>query len=247
MESNSYEHIQDPRVYHLKDTDEERHGAYRMVVELPLSDGIHYFGMQGLQGWSDPPILDNPSLTKTINGREYDIFVDGDRIPMVAWHRGDNSYWVSNDLLNTLTNDQMVGIARSANVIIPNQKPRKGTGEAMTGEREPIGVIGVGWVGLVTAACFAELGHPVIARDILAEKVEALSRGETTIHEPGLGELLARNAERLTFTTDMGELLDGARLLFVCVDTPPTRSGDADLSRVRSVVEELAATATTSW
>lgn len=111
----------------------------------------------------------------------------------------------------------------------------------MSPEKEPIGVIGVGWVGLVTAACFAEVGHPVIARDILAEKVESLSRGEVTIHEPGLGELLERNAERLTFTTDMGELLDGARLLFVCVDTPPTRSGDADLSRVRAVVDELPA------
>jgi len=111
----------------------------------------------------------------------------------------------------------------------------------MSAEREPIGVIGVGWVGLVTAACFAEVGHQVIARDILPEKVESLSRGEITIHEPGLGELLKRNAERLTFTTDMSELLEGAKLLFVCVDTPPTRSGDADLSRVRSVVEELPA------
>ncbi len=111
----------------------------------------------------------------------------------------------------------------------------------MSAEKQPIGVVGVGWVGLVTAACFAELGHPVIARDIVAEKVESLSRGETTIHEPGLDELLARNAERLTFTTDMEELLDSARLLFVCVDTPPTVSGDADLSRVRSVVEELRA------
>jgi UDPglucose 6-dehydrogenase len=109
----------------------------------------------------------------------------------------------------------------------------------MSGEREPIGVIGVGWVGLVTAACFAELGHPVFARDILPGKVEALSRGETTIHEPGLGELLTRNAERLTFTTEMSRVLGAARLLFVCVDTPPTTSGDADLSRVRSVVEEL--------
>ena len=111
----------------------------------------------------------------------------------------------------------------------------------MNAEKQPVGVIGVGWVGLVTAACFAELGHPVIARDIVSEKVESLSRGETTIHEPGLDELLARNAERLTFTTDMGELLESARLLFVCVDTPPTVSGDADLSRVRSVVEELRA------
>ncbi|MGH2976503.1 MAG: LCP family protein [Solirubrobacterales bacterium] len=124
-ESNSYEHVQDPRVYHFKDTDGERHGAYRMVVQLPLPDGMHYFGVQGVQGWADPPILDSPSLTKTINGREYEIYVDGDRLPVVAWHRGDNSYWVSNDLLNTLTNDQMIGIARSASVMIPNPK-RKG-------------------------------------------------------------------------------------------------------------------------
>jgi UDPglucose 6-dehydrogenase len=109
----------------------------------------------------------------------------------------------------------------------------------MSEQREPVGVIGVGWVGLVTAACFAELGHPVIARDIVPEKVESLSRGEVAIHEPGLEDLLRRNAERLTFTTDMGELLAKARLLFVCVDTPPTYSGDADLSRVRAVVQEL--------
>jgi UDPglucose 6-dehydrogenase len=106
-------------------------------------------------------------------------------------------------------------------------------------EKEPIGVIGVGWVGLCTAACFAELGHPVIARDILAAKVDSLTRGEVPIHEPGLPELVQRNAERLRFTTDMGELLDGAELLFCCVDTPPLYSGDADLSRVEAVVDEL--------
>jgi UDPglucose 6-dehydrogenase len=111
----------------------------------------------------------------------------------------------------------------------------------MSEQLEPVGVIGVGWVGLVTAACFAELGHDVVARDIVPEKVEALSRGEVAIHEPGLEDLLRRNAERITFTTDMDELLEGARLLFVCVDTPPTYSGDADLSRVRSVVQELPA------
>jgi UDPglucose 6-dehydrogenase len=109
----------------------------------------------------------------------------------------------------------------------------------MSEERHAVGVIGVGWVGLVTAACFAELGHRVIARDIVAEKVESLARGETTIHEPGLEDLLRRNLERITFTTEMPALLEGARLLFVCVDTPPTYSGDADLSRVRAVIEEL--------
>jgi UDPglucose 6-dehydrogenase len=106
-------------------------------------------------------------------------------------------------------------------------------------EKEPIGVIGVGWVGLCTAACFAELGHPVYARDILPEKVESLTRGEVPMHEPGLPELVQRNAERLSFTTDMREVLDNAELLFCCVDTPPTYSGDADLSRVEAVIDEL--------
>jgi len=108
-----------------------------------------------------------------------------------------------------------------------------------TSEMPPVGVIGVGWVGLVTAACFAELGHEVYARDVVPEKVASLSQGEVTFHEPGLAELIRRNQQRLHFTTDMAEVLDRARLLFVCVDTPPTYSGDADLSRVRSVVDDL--------
>ena len=105
--------------------------------------------------------------------------------------------------------------------------------------KEPIGVVGVGWVGLVTAACFASQGHEVWAMDVDAGKIERLSRGELTIHEPGLGDLLRGNSERLNFTTSMDELLGGARLLFCCVDTPPTYSGDADLSRVRAVVAQL--------
>lgn len=124
-ESNSYLHVQDPRVYHFKDTDGDRHGAYRMVITLDLPDGTHYFGVQGIQGWSDPPILSGPSIDQEIRGREYEIFLDGDRIKLIAWHRGDNTYWVSNSLLRVLTNDQMVGMARSARVVIPNTKPRK--------------------------------------------------------------------------------------------------------------------------
>jgi LCP family protein required for cell wall assembly len=126
-ETDPYEHIVDPRVYHLKDQDGNRHGAYRMVATLELPDGVHYFGVQGIQGWSDPPILNDPSLTETIHGREYDIFLDGDRIKMIAWHRGDNTYWVSNSVLRVLTNDQMVGIARSAKVKIPHQKRKNRT------------------------------------------------------------------------------------------------------------------------
>ena len=106
-------------------------------------------------------------------------------------------------------------------------------------DRETIGVVGVGWVGLVTAACFAEVGHEVRAMDVDEAKVEALRSGEVPIHEPGLPELVQRNAERLDFTTSMDDVLDAARLLFVCVDTPPTYSGDADLSRVHAVVAGL--------
>jgi polyisoprenyl-teichoic acid--peptidoglycan teichoic acid transferase len=125
VESNSYEHIVDPRVYHLKDDDGNRHAAYRMVLVAELSDGTHYVGVQGIRGWEDPPILSNPSLTKTINGRDFDIYVDGDRVKLVAWHRGENSYWISNDLLQSLTNEQMVGMARSADVIVPKPKKKK--------------------------------------------------------------------------------------------------------------------------
>src|SRR5512144_2035590 len=109
----------------------------------------------------------------------------------------------------------------------------------MSEQLEPVGVIGVGWVGLVTAACFAELGHEVWARDIVSEKVEALNRGEVPIHEPGLPELVRKHAERLHFTTEMSDVAEHAELLLCCVDTPPTYSGDADLSRVEAVLAEL--------
>jgi LCP family protein required for cell wall assembly len=134
VESNPYEKVIDPYIYRIKDgldKDSNRYEAYRMVLVAELSDGTHYFGVQGIRGWSDPPILDNPSLTKTIHGREYDIYVDGDRVKLVAWHRGENSYWISNDLLESFTGDQMLGMARSADVIVAQNKPKakKGTKE----------------------------------------------------------------------------------------------------------------------
>jgi UDPglucose 6-dehydrogenase len=110
-------------------------------------------------------------------------------------------------------------------------------------DKPPIGVIGVGWVGLVSAACFAELGHDVWCRDIDAAKVDSLRKGSVPIYEPGLEDLVARNSERLHFELDLAPLMEHARLLFVCVDTPPTYSGDADLSRVEAVIEELPASA----
>ena len=108
-----------------------------------------------------------------------------------------------------------------------------------TPEREPIGVIGTGYVGLCTAVGFAELGSDVWCIDIDAAKIEALKGGEVPIHEPGLEEALERNRERLNFSTDLADALEHARLLFVAVGTPPTYSGDADLSAVHAVVEAM--------
>jgi UDPglucose 6-dehydrogenase len=108
-------------------------------------------------------------------------------------------------------------------------------------EREPIGVIGTGYVGLVTAAGFAELGSDVYCVDIDAEKIARLKRGEIPIYEPGLEELVTSNSERLHFSTTLADALEHARLLFVAVGTPPTYSGDADLSAVNAVVDAMPA------
>ena len=111
----------------------------------------------------------------------------------------------------------------------------------MADQRKRIAVFGAGYVGLVTGACFAELGHRVTVRDVLPERIEGLRRGEVPIFEPGLDELLARNGERLSFTLDVAEAMDGVEFVYVAVGTPPTYSGDADLSAVWTVIDELPA------
>ncbi|MGW3148876.1 UDP-glucose dehydrogenase family protein [Streptomyces sp. NPDC001177] len=104
-------------------------------------------------------------------------------------------------------------------------------------------MFGAGYIGLVTGACLAELGHRVVVRDVNPEKVRVLEAGDVPIYEPGLGDMMARNKERLSFTLDVAQALDGAEVAYVCVDTPPSASGDADLSKVWSVVRSLAGAA----
>jgi UDPglucose 6-dehydrogenase len=105
----------------------------------------------------------------------------------------------------------------------------------------PIGVVGTGYVGLVSAVCFAHLGHDVVCMDVDAAKIARLERGEVPIYEPGLEKLVADNHGRLSFTTSYDDLLSAARILFIAVDTPPSPSGDADLSRVQHATREIAA------
>src|SRR3712207_5558356 len=109
----------------------------------------------------------------------------------------------------------------------------------MNTERAPIGVIGTGYVGRVTAAGLAEVGNDVYCIDIDEAKIERLKNGEIPIYEPGLAELVEKHRGRLHFSTDIDDALEHALLLFVAVDTPPSYSGDADFTAVFKVVESM--------
>ena len=100
-------------------------------------------------------------------------------------------------------------------------------------------VVGAGYVGLVTVACMAELGHHIVAMDVDADKVEKLRKGGVPIYEPGLTELIAKHRERIEFTTDHTHAYGSGEFIFLCVDTPPTASGDADLSRIWQAIDNL--------
>jgi UDPglucose 6-dehydrogenase len=105
-----------------------------------------------------------------------------------------------------------------------------------------IAVVGTGYVGLVTGACFADLGHEVACVDISDERVGSLRQGKIPIHESGLEEVVARGLEsgRLRFTTEHAEAMRGAQVVFICVQTPSADDGSADLSFVQAAAEDLA-------
>ena len=103
-----------------------------------------------------------------------------------------------------------------------------------------IAVVGSGYVGLVAGACLADLGHDVMVVDNDQEKLAALRRGEVPIHEQFLPELLQRHRDRrLHFSDDLHAAVRASSAIFVAVGTPPTDSGDADLSFVESVAREI--------
>lgn len=104
-------------------------------------------------------------------------------------------------------------------------------------------IIGSGYVGLVSGACFAEVGHHVICVDNDKRKVDALLAGKIPIYEPGLEELVLQNvaAKRLQFTTSTEEGVDGSDVIFIAVPTPPQADGSVDLSYIEKVAREIAA------
>ena len=105
-----------------------------------------------------------------------------------------------------------------------------------------ISIIGSGYVGLVTGACFADVGHHVICVDNDSEKVKQLKAGEIPIYEPGLEEIVHRNvsAQRLHFTGNIQEAVERSQIIFIAVPTPPLPDGDVDLSFVEKVAREIA-------
>ena len=104
-----------------------------------------------------------------------------------------------------------------------------------------VSVIGAGYVGLVTAACLADVGNVVVCVDVDAGKIEKLKRSQIPIHEPGLNQLIERNAAvgRLRFSTDYDDAVSHATLIFIAVGTPSDEDGSADLSHVISCAREL--------
>lgn len=104
-----------------------------------------------------------------------------------------------------------------------------------------IAFIGHGYVGLVTAAVFADLGHTVWVVGRTKEKIDKLKRGEATFYEPGLAELVLRNVQagRLIFTLDYADAVAPAEIVFICVGTPPAKNGEADLTNVYAAAEEI--------
>src|SRR5947207_168521 len=106
-----------------------------------------------------------------------------------------------------------------------------------------IAVVGTGYVGLTTGACFAELGNGVVCVDIDAAKIERLRHGEVPFFEPGLGEMVARNvaAQRLSFTTDYAAAIPQAEVVFIAVATPTAAAGRADLRYVRTAARTIGA------
>jgi UDPglucose 6-dehydrogenase len=103
-------------------------------------------------------------------------------------------------------------------------------------------VVGVGYVGLVTAACFADLGNRVIALDVDEEKINGLKKGKLPIYEPGLKELVEHNvvAQRLSFTTSYPDALQGTEFAFIAVGTPMGVDGEADLQYVEAAARDIA-------
>jgi LCP family protein required for cell wall assembly len=116
--------IEESREYKIADEDDKVHRAYKLVFSIPGTEvPFEYYGLMGTT-WTDPPILDNPTETRQIGGRTYDLFYDGDRLRLVAWRTNKAAYWLNNTLTQTLEEDEMLAIADSMDELAPPKQAR---------------------------------------------------------------------------------------------------------------------------
>ena len=204
------------------------HKAVRLVYRMGSNE---YWGVQ-MTDWDDAPALADKSLTRRIGGRAYDLYYDG----------AEAAHGRPADAEGELLGDQH---APRPPLERDDDRDRQGA-PSRSGKpgsrRMKVAVFGAGYVGLVTGACFADLGHDVVVRDIVADKIDALRRGEVPIHEDG-PRRAARAKPRAPAASRprSRRRSTGADFVYVAVGTPPTYSGDADLSAVWTVVDELPA------
>ena len=194
-----------------------------------------YYGLQGTQ-WKDPPILKGADETKKIGKREFDIYMDGDRVRLVAWRTPEGVYWVTNTLLQTLSKKQMLQIARTTRVVLRVRRVGSPASCLSANRSESSGPAGSASSPPPASPSSATTCTCATSSRRRSSRWRAARCRSTSPACPTAGP---QQRDRLHFTTDMGDVLSNAHLLFCCVDTPPLYSGDADLSRVERVVEEL--------
>ena len=121
-----------------------------------------------------------------LGGRPYDFYFNGPKLHMIVLHEDGVTYWVVNTLLDNISNETMIAIAKGL---------RAAEGEEVAfAPVARIAFFGAGYAGLVSGACLADLGHTVVIRDVAPERIEALRAGRVPFHEPGLVELIAATA-----------------------------------------------------
>ena len=168
--------------------------------------GNEYWGIQETD-WNDAPALADKNLSQVINGRQYDFYLQRaapahGRPPRRRCDLLGREHAPRLDVERDDARDRQGPASRSTSRVA-----------RVTTEKPTLGVFGAGWVGLVTGACFADLGHDVVIRDVVAGADRGAERGSVPFHEPGLAELIERNRERLTFTLDVAESHRRRRLL----------------------------------
>ena len=213
----------------------------QVVVDVPGDTFGHgltdeYYGVSGTD-WVDAPILANPSEARTIDGRDYLLFYDGDRLRLVGFKTNQAAYWVNNTLLQSLDEGQMLSIATSMREFEEQVASAIVNAERKAADRRHRGRLGRPGHRRLLRRARPPGGR---GRHRRARRSRRCARGEPLpIHEPGLDEL-RRAQPRAAHVHDRDRRrARRRRLLFCCVDTPPTYSGDADLSRVEAVVAEL--------